>query len=61
MSYDQAQCSDANTRTAVVILWAGKGMEEAKTQVAWLDRDGDGQVDKEEYVTAMVDWCRLNR
>ena len=33
----------------------GKGLEEAKSQVAWMDKDGDGQVDQEEYVKAMTD------
>jgi Ca2+-binding EF-hand superfamily protein len=33
----------------------GKGLEEAKSQVAWMDKDGDGQVDQDEYVRAMSD------
>ena len=32
----------------------GKGLAEAKSQVAYLDRDGDGQVDQDEYVDATL-------
>ena len=32
----------------------GRGLEETKSQVEWLDKDGDGQVDAEEYVAAMT-------
>jgi Ca2+-binding EF-hand superfamily protein/rhodanese-related sulfurtransferase len=33
----------------------GKGVEEARSQLAWMDKDGDGQVDQDEYVTAMLE------
>mmetsp|Transcript_17647 Transcript_17647/g.43607 ORF Transcript_17647/g.43607 Transcript_17647/m.43607 type:complete len:418 (+) Transcript_17647:1960-3213(+) len=33
----------------------GKGVDEARQQVAWMDVDGDGQVDREEYVKAMLE------
>ena len=32
----------------------GRWLEETKSQVEWLDKDGDGQVDAEEYVAAMT-------
>ena len=33
---------------------SSKGEREAKSQVAYLDRDGDGQVDQDEYADAML-------